>query len=470
MAAAIPYLLLNLIVIARGFLEVARHPELLSQWNLSLSVHGDWTMMLLASAFIFPKLALGLSGFETGVTVMPLISGGPEDTGRDYPAGRIRATRKLLTSAAVIMSFMLITSSLVTTLLIPESAYGKEGSAAGRAIAYLAHLYLGTTFGSIYDISTIVILWFAGASAMAGLLNLIPRYLPRFGMVPHWVAYARPLVLVLFAIDVIVTVIFEADVEAQGGAYATGVLVLMLSAAVAVALALWREFRDKTGDLNPHHSLGLCGYFWLITGVFGFTLVDNVIERPDGVIIASCFITAIVLTSAVSRYRRSTELRVAEIKLADHESYQLWPALIGKKVNAVPLRTSTRAARVRKEREIRTYYAVSGPLAFLHVNLLDDRSEFLSRLRLKIRREGENYVVEVFGAVAIANTIAYLSELMDPITLFLGLSRQNLMTQALRYLLWGEGEVGLMVYTILVRYWEWTPEEDVRPLIFLMSE
>lgn len=470
MAAAIPYLLLNLIVIARGFLEVARHPELLQQWKLSLSAHGDWTMMVLASALIFPKLALGLSGFETGVTVMPLIWGGPPDQAQSYPVGRVRATRKLLVSAAVIMSCMLITSSLVTTLLIPESAYAEGGPAAGRALAYLAHLYLGATFGSIYDISTIVILWFAGASAMAGLLNLIPRYLPRFGMAPQWVAYARPLVLVLFAINVIVTFIFDADVEAQGGAYATGVLVLMLSAAVAVALALWREFVEKTGDLSPPLSLSFCGYFWLVTGVFGFTLVDNIVERPDGVIIASCFITGIVLTSAVSRYRRSTELRVAEIKLADPESYQLWPALVGKKVNAVPLRTNTPAARARKEREIRTYYAVSGPLAFIHVNLLDDRSEFLSRLRLKIRKEGENYVVEVFGAVAIANTIAYLSELMDPISLFLGLSRQNLMTQALRYLLWGEGEIGLMVYAILVRYWEWTPEEDVRPLIFLMSE
>ena len=44
------------------------------------------------------------------------------------------------------------------------------------------------------------------------------------------------------------------------------------------------------------------------------------------------------------------------------------------------------------------------------------------------------------------------------------------MGQALRYLLFGEGETGLMVYTILLRYWKWTPEEDVRPLIFLMSD
>ncbi|MBI4483666.1 MAG: hypothetical protein HY652_12355 [Acidobacteria bacterium] len=68
------------------------------------------------------------------------------------------------------------------------------------------------------------------------------------------------------------------------------------------------------------------------------------------------------------------------------------------------------------------------------------------------------------------NTVAYMSEVINPISIFLGLSRLNLMSQALRYLVWGEGETGLMVYTILLRYWEWTPEEDVRPVIFLMSD
>ena len=79
-------------------------------------------------------------------------------------------------------------------------------------------------------------------------------------------------------------------------------------------------------------------------------------------------------------------------------------------------------------------------------------------------------MAEVFGAIAIANTIAYVSEVIDPNSIFIGLTRRNLMAQAVRYLLFGEGETGLMVYTILLRYWDWTPEDDVRPLIFLMSD
>ena len=457
----IPYILLNLIVLVRALVEILRHPELLPNWNRALTVHGDWTMLLLASAIIFPRLALGMSGFETGVAVMPLVSenGAGHASSSPIPAGRIRNTRRLLATAAVIMSVLLLLSSFVTTLLIPESAYQTNGPASGRAIAYLAHELLGSVFGTVYDISTIVILWFAGASAMAGLLHLIPRYLPRFGMAPRWVSYRRPMVLVLFAAAAVVTLIFQADVEAQGSAYATGVLVLICSGALAVSLALWRE-RNRLQS----------AYFWVITGVFVFTLVDNIIERPDGVIIATVFIVMVLLIGSISRYSRSTELRVEKFSFQDEESARKWPGIVGKRVHLVPLRTNTPEARKKKLADVRKYYAVKGPVAFVHVQLMDNRSEFLTELRVSVRNEDDNVVIDVSGAPVIANTVAYISELIDPIGIFLGLTRQNLMTQALRYLFFGEGETGLMVYTILVKYWEWTPEEDVRPLIFLMSE
>jgi hypothetical protein len=461
MAVALPYIFLNFIVLGYALYEALTHPEVFTRWENAVNARGDPTTILLICALVFPKLALGMSGFETGVSVMPQISGGEEDKqASEYPVGRVRATRKLLLSAALLMCTLLLLSSFVTTLLIDPADYSKGGKAAGRAIAFIAHKYLGSTFGSIYDFSTIAILWFAGASAMAGMLNLIPRYLPRFGMAPQWIAFQRPLVLVLYLVSVIVTIIFKADVEAQGGAYATGVLVLMLSACLAVALEATRERR----------WLRII-YFWLVVAVFAFTLVDNVIARTDGVIIAMFFIATIMLLGAWSRAWRSIELRVSDLTFTDDSSHALWKEMIGKRVHAAPLRTGSARSRKRKAEEIRKFYrAAVGPLAFLHVNLVDNRSDFLSPLKVTVKKEGENYVVEVFGAVAIANTIAYISELIDPISLFLGLTRQNLMTQSIKYLVWGEGETGLMVYMILLRYWgAKTGEEHVRPNIFIMS-
>jgi hypothetical protein len=80
-------------------------------------------MMTAMALLLFPKLALGLSGFETGVAVMPLVRGDGTDT-EGAPAGRIRNTKKLLGTAALIMSVMLLGSSFVTAVLIPLFIFG----------------------------------------------------------------------------------------------------------------------------------------------------------------------------------------------------------------------------------------------------------------------------------------------------------------------------------------------------------
>ena len=263
----------------------------------SSAQHGNPLMMLAMAAILFPKLALGLSGFETGVAVMPLVQRRSHRHARKRRLGRIRHTKKLLRTAALIMSVMLMGSSLATAVLIPADAFLPGHPADGRALAYLAHELIGTGFGTLYDAATVAILWFAGASAMAGLLNLVPRYLPRYGMAPEWARATRPLVVIFTGITVLVTIIFDADVDAQGGAYATGVLVLMSSAALAVALTAWRQRR---------HWIP----FGLISLVFIYTTVVNIIERPEGIKIASFFILTIIVTSLVSRALRSTELRV----------------------------------------------------------------------------------------------------------------------------------------------------------------
>ncbi|HEX5700242.1 MAG TPA: amino acid transporter, partial [Rubrobacter sp.] len=237
------YLLVNLVVVGVGFYEIATQPRVLDDWQSTLfRQNGSVLGMIGVALLVFPRLALGLSGFETGVSMMPLVRGDADDD-PERPEGRIRNTRKMLLAAALIMCFYLMTTSFVTTLLIPLSEFGPDGEAQGRALAYVAHEQLGNVFGTIYDISTITILWFAGASAMAGLLNVVPRYLPRYGMSPEWGRAVRPLVLVYTAISMIVTVIFAADVGSQAGAYATGILAMMTSAGFAVTLTAWRGGR-----------------------------------------------------------------------------------------------------------------------------------------------------------------------------------------------------------------------------------
>jgi preprotein translocase subunit SecG len=458
-AVCVPYLLLNVVVLGRALVEVGTHPLALPRWENALNAQGDWNQLALGAVILFPRLALGLSGFETGVSVMPLIGGAQTDASGDRPRGRIRNTRKLLAAAAIIMSVLLLVSSFVSALLIPIEAYREGGPASGRAIAYLAHQYLGNVFGSVYDLSTILVLWFAGASAMAGLLHLVPRYLPRVGLAPEWVAYARPLVLVLFAFNVLVTVFFRANVEAQGGAYATGVLVLMLSAAVAASISLWKE-----------HSRALSLYCWGVVAVFGYTTVANIIERTDGIIIASFFILFILTVSGISRYWRAKELRVGGHVFHDAESERLWKMLVDTKVNMVPISSLALETRTARAAQLRKHYNVDGVLVFAHIRLLDNRSEFLSPLEITVTEEGGQYLVEAAQAVAKANAVAYISELLHPAAIYLGLSRQNLMRQSFRYFLLGEGETGLMVYTILQHLWESTPFEDQRPCLFLMSD
>ncbi|MET3961831.1 hypothetical protein ABIE44_001765 [Marmoricola sp. OAE513] len=298
------YLALNFVVIAVSLGHVFANPHVVGDWTNLLQVeHGSVLAMIGMSLLVFPKLALGLSGFETGVAVMTHVQGHPGDT-EERPVGRIRNTKKLLLAAAAIMSTYLIASSLVTTWLIPPAEFEDGGEASGRALAYLAHGYLGNSFGTVYDVSTIAILWFAGASAMAGLLNLIPRYLPRYGMAPEWAGAIRPLVMVLTATAFAITWIFKADVNAQAGAYATGVLVLITSAAVAVTLSARRAGQRKQTVV-----------FALIAAVFAYTTVDNVIERPDGAKIGGLFILAIVVSSVLSRVRRAFELRTTKVEI-----------------------------------------------------------------------------------------------------------------------------------------------------------
>ena len=452
------YLLLNCVVIIVGLYQIFNQPSLVADWQTELftSHHNNPLLMLGVSILLFPKLALGLSGFETGVAVMPLVKGSSNNT-PDHPKGRIRNTYKLLTTAAVIMSFFLLTSSLVTILLIPAAEFKAGGKASGRALAYLAHQYLGDAFGTIYDLSTISILWFAGASAMAGLLNIVPRYLPRYGMAPNWTRATRPLVLVYTAIACAVTILFKADVDAQGGAYATGVLVLMSSAAVAVTLSA-HHHRSKGGTLA----------FGIIALLFVYTTVVNIIERPEGIRIATFFIAAIILTSLISRVWRSTELRVERIEIDETARHFITPESQGE-IRLIAHRRNMGTAReyFLKEKEVREDHHIphTDPILFLEIRV-SDASEFAGIIRVK-GVEVDSYRILRAESAAVPNAIAaillYIRDQTGQIPhAYFGWAEGNPIQYLLRFILFGEGDIAVVTREVL-RKAEKNP--DRRPAI-----
>jgi len=436
------YLLLNVIVIGWGILEISHHPEYLPAWrNGLLTAHGNPLLMVAAALIVFPKLALGLSGFETGVAVMPLVQGVPgEDPGR--VPGRIRNAKKLLRTAALIMSVLLIGSSFVTTLLIPAHEFEEGGKAWGRALAFLAHEHLGEAFGTAYDLSTISILWFAGASAMAGLLNLVPRYLPRYGMAPEWAKASRPLVVLFTAITFLITIIFDADVEAQGGAYATGVLVLMTSASVAVTLSV-------------RGSRRLWFAFSGITLVFLYTTIANIIERPDGVKIASWFIVTIIVTSLISRVLRSTELRVQSVEpdLTAHR-FIVEAARGPLRIIANRPDTGLPAEYEHKLREATESHHLASDQRVLFLEVRPgDVSEFSGRLQVQGVEVGEHRVLRCVSAAipnAIAALLLYIRDETHKIPhAYFGWTEGNPIVYLLKFLALGEGDTAPVTREVL---------------------
>jgi hypothetical protein len=458
------YLLLNIVVLSVGMYHVLTHPQHFPDWKQAMlghpDVHGNPWLIILVSLMLFPKLALGLSGFETGVAVMPLVreSGGTSEgleaistsqTGSETKTlnqamllGRIRNTKQMLRTAALIMSVALISSSLVTTMLIPPKEFAENGQANGRAISYLAHSFFGDIFGSAYDLSTILILWFAGASAMAGLLNIVPRYLPRYGMAPEWARASRPLVLVYTAIAFTVTIIFKADVDAQGGAYATGVLVLMTSAAIAVTLATYKKRRHWRRYL-------------VISIIFAYTTVQNIHERPEGIKIASFFILAIVFASLVSRVLRTTELRVDQVELDDMARDFIRDAGRG----TIRIITNRKdqgdlAEYQFKEREKRAdnHIPAGEPILFFEVTP-GDASEFAGTLRIQGERVA-GYRVLRTESPAVPNAIAaFLLYLRDETGklphVYFGWSEGNPLSYLLRYIAFGEGDTAPVTHEVL---------------------
>ncbi|MEV4252527.1 amino acid transporter [Spirillospora sp. NPDC049652] len=442
------FLALNVVVVGTALAQVAADPGRIGDWGDVL--RADYTSpvaMVAASLLVMPKLALGMSGFETGVAVMPLVKGELKQ--------RIAGTRKLLTTAALIMSGFLLASSFATTVLIPKAEFAEGGQANGRALAYLAHTYLGDGFGTAYDIATIAILWFAGASAMAGLLNIVPRYLPRYGMAPDWTRAARPMVLIFTGIALALTLLFGAEVEAQGGAYATGVLALILSAAVAATLAAWKR----------GHRRAAAG-FAVITVILAYAAVANIIERPDGLVIAALFSAAIVVTSLASRATRSTELRITEVTFTDQARH--WLTECGEiRIIANEPHARDQAEYLDKAREAWELHRLRSAenLIFLEITV-GDASQFESQIQVSAEDRHGHRVLKATSP-SIANALAaILLQIRDATGrlphIYFHWAEGNPVGALLRYLVFGGGDVPPLTREILRQA---EPDTARRPVV-----
>jgi hypothetical protein len=480
------YLVLNAVVIGGGLLYLGQNPERLADWitavregrwqlrNVAWEGSG-WGAAALVSVLFLPYLALGLSGFEMSVIVMPQVQGRPGEDKR-HPHGRIRNTRKLLITATVLMSVYLTGAVLVTTVLIPPAAFGPGGQASNRALAYLASggavasasgtatlgWPFGPAFGLIYDLCTIALLCLAGTSIMTALGVLLPRFLLRFGMELKWADRWGVLFVCFALINLLVTLYFRASVLAQRGAYATGVLALILSAAIVTYL-------DHRRAAHGHPGRWLRWYYGAVTVVFLATLLAVILRFPSGLFISLLFIGTILASSVVSRALRSDELRTIGFEFADDHSKFLWDSLVLADFPVlVPHRPGLRERQVKEERIRRDHQLdPEAEIVFLEVEV-DDPSNFFQKLLIEVFEEGRNFVIRVRRCVSVAHAIAAvaleMSRYSKPPGLHFGWSDMDLLAASWSYLAFGEGNVPWKVRE-LIRQAQPDPKQQPRVII-----
>ena len=356
------------------------------------------------------------------------------------------------------MSVYLITTSFITTVLIPPEEFAEGRRANGRALAYLAQEYLGEGFGTAYDLSSILILWFAGASAMAGLINIVPRYLPAYGMAPEWGRAVRPVVFVYTAVSILITLAFRADVNAQAGAYATGILAMMVSASVAVTIG--------AAHLQQRRSTAA---FSLLTLILLYALVENVVEAPDGIAISMMFIAGILTVSLASRLTRALELRVDDVQL-DSKAQLFIRDCARRTIRLVANEPDERdrAEYADKKRQVLSDHDLTDDQDFIFVEItVADPSEFASQLDVHGVTMHKKYRVLTFQSATVPNAFAALLLHIRDITnrqphLYLEWTEGNPVANFFRFLFLGIGEVAPVTREVLRRA---EPDPSRRPRI-----
>jgi len=296
---------------------------------------------------------------------------------------------------------------------------------------------------------------------MAGLLNLVPRYLPRYGMAPNWARAVRPMVLVFTTLGILITVIFDASVDAQSGAYATGVLVLITSASISVTLSA-RHKGQKAATVG----------FGIIALVFVYTTVANMIERPEGLKIGLLFVAAIFIVSFASRALRSTELRITGVHLDKtarrivREAHEEDPEATIRLVANEPGRRDKREYEEKELEERADHHIPSGDVVIFVEITVDDPSNFESELYV-LGEERHGYRILRARSSTVPNAIAALLLHLRDLTgrvphVYFEWDEGSPATNIARYLLFGVGEVAPVTREVLR---EAEPDRNRRPAV-----
>jgi hypothetical protein len=479
------YLLLNAIVLAQSGIYLWQHPDLVSRWLDQIRA-GDWVIqhpywigvgwgsVALLSIVYLPNLALGMSGFEMSMILMPQVRG---HDGEHEPRTRIRNTRKVLLLAALIMSVYLIASSFVTTILIPPEEFGPDGQATNRALAYLAHggalsddaqstlPWSGPWFGSLYDLVTVLILVLAGSSVMTALAVLLPKFLLRFGMEMNWVHRWGALLVLFAGVNLAVTVYFQASVDAQRNAYAVGVLVL-ISCACVVAYLEQRRRREASNGFGRRLAEG---FFASVAVIFLLITVAVAVRSGSGLLIAGLFILAILALSVISRAVRADELRTLGFEFKDEQSKFLWDSLRLADFPALVPHRPGRNERDQKELQIRNEHQLHPDvdIVFLEVHT-DDPSDFYQTPLVEVLREGKRIVLRLTRCVSVAHALAAaaleMSRSSKPPTLHFGWPELDVLTSSWNYFAFGEGNVPWKVRELIALV---EPDPAKRPRVIV---
>jgi len=467
------YLALSGLIIFSGLAFVAQNPAIWQDW-LGRIVQGStgseevrWYVVagrwLGVALWCFPQMALGLSGFELIMTVVPRVRG-LADSGEPTMAARVRNARKLMFAAAAIMTVYLLSAVLVTTMLVPGPALESGGQAQHRALAYVAHggtLATGGSasalhprfsehFGDLYDLATISILCMAGASVMMGLRGLLPHYLHRLGMELSWAGRVSVILHVLNAIILVVTVVFHASLSAQQWAYATSVLVLLGGAGLAATWDLDQRMTGSRFRLLAVSPFALaCGFFLAMTALTMF------INR-SGLVIALAFVLTILITSFFSRWLRSTEMRFEGFEFADDLARERWqeicrlPAKILVPHRPGVISLAEKSAAIKRE----FHLDPQTPVIFVQAEL-GDPSDFYQAPLMQVEWDQSLEVIRLSKCVSVSHVLAALcveiSRVGPPPEMVFGWSIEAPLAANLNFLLLGEGNIPWMVKELVRR-------------------